>query len=405
VIEVVGIGAAGWDSLPAAEQALVLAARRLLGGARHLDLLPDVPGQERLCWPRDLRGELPRLVEGHEERPVVVLASGDPLLAGVGSTLVELFGTEVVRVHPAVSSVALAAARLGWAAGTYAVVRLRGQDVDLVRRELYDGRRLLVLSRDAGTAAQVAAVLVEEGYGTSTVTVLGDLGAPTESRTDTVARSWSGRAPDLNIVSVQCVAGEGSAAASLAPGLPDEAFDHDGQLTKRDLRASALAHLLPRPGELLWDVGAGAGGVAIDWLRVDPSLRAVAIERDGVRAGRLLANATRHGVAPELELTVGEAPACLGGLPAPSAVFVGGGLGEPGLLEACWERLRPGGRLVANAVTLAGEAALLAFHARNGGRLVRLALSRAEPLGGEVAWRPALPVTQLAVRKPCVAES
>jgi precorrin-6Y C5,15-methyltransferase (decarboxylating) len=398
VIEVVGIGAAGWDSLPAAERALVLAASRVLGGARHLDLLPDVPGQERLSWPRELREGLPLLVEGHGERPVVVLASGDPLLAGVGSTLVELFGSEVVRVHPGISSVALAAARMGWAAGTYAVVRLRGQDVDLVRRELYDGRRLLVLSRDAGTASEVAALLVEEGYGSSTLTVLGDLGAATESRVDAVARSWSGRAPDLNVVCVQGVAGEGAAAASLAPGLPDEAFDHDGQLTKRDLRASALAHLLPRPGELLWDVGAGAGSVAIEWMRSDPTCRAVAVEQHEQRLKRVRANAARLGV-PGLETVLGVAPDALADLPRPHAVFVGGGATEE-TLEQVWAALRPGGRLVVHAVTQETEMVLAARWRQHGGELTRIAVEHLESIGSFHGWKPARAVVQWGVTKP-----
>jgi precorrin-6Y C5,15-methyltransferase (decarboxylating) len=398
VIEVVGIGAAGWNSLAAAERGLVLGAARVLGGGRHLDLLPHVGGQERIPWPSDLREELPRLVEGHAERPVVVLASGDPLLAGVGATLVELFGTAVVRVHPAVSSVSLAAARMGWAAGTYAVLRLRGEDVDLVRRELYGGRRLLVLSRDGGTASEVAALLVEDGYEGSTLTVLGNLGAATESRADVVAQSWSGRAPDLNVVCVQCVAGVDAAARSLAPGLPDEAFDHDGQLTKRDLRASALAHLLPRPGELLWDVGAGAGSVAIEWMRSDPSCRAVAIEQHLPRVKRIQANAARLGV-PGLRTVVGVAPDVLADLPRPHAVFVGGGATEQ-TLEQVWTALRAGGRLVVHAVTQETELVLAARWRQFGGELTRIAVEHLEPIGSFHGWKPARAVVQWAVVKP-----
>jgi precorrin-6Y C5,15-methyltransferase (decarboxylating) len=398
VIEVVGIGAGGWDSLGAAERALVLAARRVLGGARHLELLPEVAGQERVPWPSDLRARLPRLVDGHRERPVVVLASGDPLLAGVGATLVELFGAEAVRVRPAVSSVALAAARMGWAAGTYTVVRLRGQDVDLLRRELYDGRRLLVLSRDARTPAEVAAVLTEDGYGFSRLTVLGELGAATESRADTVATAWSGRAPDLNIACVQCVAGSGAAGGSLAPGLPDEAFDHDGQLTKRDLRASALAHLLPRPGELLWDVGAGAGSVAIEWMRSDPSCGAVAVEQHEQRVKRIRGNAARLGV-PGLRTVRGVAPAALVDLPRPHAVFVGGGATEE-TLDQVWSALLPGGRLVVHAVTQETEMVLAARWRRYGGELTRVAVEHLEAIGSFHGWKPARAVVQWGVTKP-----
>ena len=395
MIEVVGIGAGGWDSLGARERALVLGAGRVLGGARHLDLLPEVRGQQRVAWPPDLRGSLPELVAGHAERPVVVLASGDPLLAGVGGTLVELFGPAAVRVHPAVSSVALAAARMGWAADSYAVVRLRGDDVDLVRRELYPGRRVLVLSRDAETPAEVAALLVEDGYGSSTLTVLGDLGAAAETRSDVVAADWSGPAPALNIVCLQCVADSGATGGSLSAGLPDTAFDHDGQLTKRDLRASALAHLQPRPGALLWDVGAGAGSVAVEWMRSHPTCGAVAVEQHEPRVKRIRGNAARLGV-PGLRTVLGEAPAALAGLPRPDAVFVGGGASEAVLAEV-WTALRPGGRLVVHAVTLETEMVVAEHWRRHGGELTRIAVEHLEAIGGYHGWKPARAVVQWAV--------
>jgi precorrin-6Y C5,15-methyltransferase (decarboxylating) len=392
VLEVVGIGAAGWASLGEPERALVLGAHRVLGGPRHLELLPDVSGQQRVPWPHDLRDALPGLVAGHEERRVVVLASGDPLLAGVGSTLVDLLGADAVRVHPGVSSVALAAARMGWASDTYAVVRLRGDDVDLVRRELYPGRRVLALSRDAGTAAEVAALLVQDRYGSSTVTVLGDLGGTTESRRDAVAASWSGTAPALNVVCVQCVAGPDAGGGSLAAGLPDTAFDHDGQLTKRDVRASALAHLQPRPGDLLWDVGAGAGSVAVEWMRCHPTCRAVAVEQHEQRVKRIRLNAARLGV-PSLRTVLGVAPAALADLPAPDAVFVGGGASEA-VVDAVWAALRPGGRLVVHAVTQETEMLVAARWRRHGGELTRIAVEHLEAIGDHHGWKPARAVVQ-----------
>jgi precorrin-6Y C5,15-methyltransferase (decarboxylating) len=397
VIEVVGIGAAGWSSLGERSRALVLAADRVLGGPRHLDLLPEVPGQQRCAWPHDLRGALPGLVEGHQHRSVVVLASGDPLLAGVGGTLVDLLGPAAVRVHPAVSSVALAAARLGWAAGSYGVVRLRGDDVDLVRRELYPGWRVLVLSRDAATPAEVAALLVEDGYGLSTVTVLGDLGGPTESRVDVVAADWDGPAPGLNVVAVQCLAGPGAVRASLAPGLPDEAFDSDGQLTKRDLRASALAHLQPRPGGLLWDVGAGAGSVAVEWMRSHPSCRAVAVEQRQDRVERIRRNASRLGV-PGLRTVLGAAPDALADLGTPDAVFVGGGASDA-VLDAAWSALPPGGRLVVHAVTQETEMLLAVRRRERGGTLTRVAVEHLEAIGSYSGWKPARAVVQWAVTR------
>lgn len=392
------MGAAGWDSLAPAERALVLGAARVLGGTRHLDLLPEVPGQQRLGWPSDLRQALPGLVEGHQQRPVVVLASGDPLLAGVGVTIVDLFGAATVRVRPAVSSVALAAARLGWAADSYSLVRLRGADVDLVRRELVDGRRILVLSRDAGTPAEVATLLVDDGYGRSTLSVLGDLGAATETRRDLVAEDWDGSAPDLHVLAVQCVAGPDAADASLTPGLPDHAFDHDGQLTKRDLRASALAHLQPRPGQLLWDVGAGAGSVGIEWMRSHPTCRAVAVEQHEARAERIQGNAGRLGV-PSLAVVTGTAPQALAGLAAPDAVFVGGGASAE-TVEQAWAALRPGGRLVVHAVTQETEMLLARCWHQHGGELTRISVEHLEPIGRSHGWKPARAVVQWSATKP-----
>jgi len=398
VIEVVGIGAAGWASLAPAARELVLGAPRLLGGARHLALVPDVPGQQRTAWPADLRAALPALVEGHEERPVVVLASGDPLLAGVGATLVDVLGADAVRISPHVSSVALAAARLGWAADTYAVVRLRGADADLVRRELHDGRRVLVLARDARTPAEVAALLVEDGYGESRLTVLGDLGGPAESRRSGSARGWDGPVPELHVLALECVAGPGAVALSLGPGLPDTAFDHDGQLTKRDVRASALAHLQPRPGQLLWDVGAGAGSVAVEWMRSHPTCRAVAVEQHEARAQRVRGNAHRLGV-PGLTVVVGAAPDALADLPEPDAVFVGGGA-SAATLDRAWAVLRPGGRLVVHAVTQETEMLLADRWRERGGELTRIAVEHLEPIGRSHGWKPARAVVQWSVVKP-----
>jgi len=398
VIDVVGIGAAGWESLAPAARDLVLSAPRLLGGARHLALVPEVAGQQRTPWPVDLRGALPALVEGHEQRPVVVLASGDPLLAGVGATLVDVLGADAVRISPHVSSVALAAARLGWAADTYAVVRLRGDDVDLVRRELYDGRRVLVLARDARTPAEVAALLVEDGYGESLLTVLGDLGAPTESRRSGRARDWDGPVPDLHVLALECTAERDAAARSLGPGLPDSAFEHDGQLTKRDVRASALAHLQPRPGQLLWDVGAGAGSVAVEWMRSHPTCRAVAVEQHEERAARIRGNAHRLGV-PGLAVVVGTAPDALADLPAPDAVFVGGGAAAL-TLDRAWAALRPGGRLVVHAVTQETEVLLAERRREHGGELTRIAVEHLEPIGRSHGWKPARAVVQWSVVRP-----
>lgn len=399
MIEVVGIGAAGWSSLGPVQQDLVRDAGHVLGGRRHLDLLPAVAGQRRTPWPRDLRAALPDLVVGHEQQPVVVLASGDPLVAGVGSTLVELFGADQVRIHPHVSSVALAAARLGWSAETYAVVRLHADAPDAVRRHLAPQRRLLVLSRDGGTPARVAALLFETGFGASELTVLADLGGPAESVTPYPLTAVPARVTDLHVLAVVAGPDRLSPAWSTSPGLPDEAYAHDGQLTKRDVRASALAHLRPLPGQLLWDLGAGAGSVGIEWARSQPGARSVAVERDPERVARIRANAASLGVPDEVLVVPGAVADVLADLPIPDAVFVGGG-GTAEVLTRAFARLAPGGRLVAHAVTLETEAVLIAARRTHGGDLTRLSVETLEPLGGLSGWKPARAVVQWSVQKP-----
>jgi precorrin-6B C5,15-methyltransferase / cobalt-precorrin-6B C5,C15-methyltransferase len=390
VVEVVGLSARGWSDLPERLRATIQSAEVLLGSPRLMDLIPPFPAQQRLPWPSPMREGLPALLGQVAGQRVVALASGDPLLAGIGSTLVELLGAGEVRIKPAVSSVALARARMGWPEESTQLVRLRGSDLDVVRRHLFPGRRLVILSRDADSPAEIAQLLTEVGYGNSLITVLGDLDGETESRTAALARDWVSQAPELNVICVACV-GIGR-AASLAPGLPDDVFDHDGQLTKRDLRASALARLMPRPGELLWDVGAGAGSIAIEWLRSGPGCRAIAIERDLARVKRIRANAEALGV-PGLELLHGEAPGALASLSRPDAVFVGGGATKE-TLERCWSALRPGGRLVAHVVTQEAEMIMIDGWRRHGGELARLSVEHLEPIGRYHGWRPARAVVQ-----------
>ena len=391
----VGLTARGWSDLPERLRATIQTADVLLGSPRHLDLIPPAPSQQRLPWPRPLREGLPRLLTEVTGRRVVALASGDPLLAGIGSTLVEMFGANAVRIHPAVSSAALARARMGWSEESTRMLRLRGGDLDAVRRYLFPGRRLIILSRDADSPAEVAQLLTDAGYGDSMITVLGDLDTEVESRIDESARDFSGQAPALNVM---CVACAGTArATSLTPGLPDEVFDHDGQLTKRDLRASALARLMPWPGELLWDVGAGAGSIAIEWLRADPACRAIAIERDLDRVKRIRGNAEALGV-PNLEVLHGEAPGALASLPRPHAAFVGGG-GTSETVEQAWSALRPGGRLVVHAVTQETEMIVIDCWKRHGGELSRLSVENLEPIGRYHGWRPARAVVQWSAIK------
>jgi precorrin-6Y C5,15-methyltransferase (decarboxylating) len=397
VIEVVGLTGRGWNDLPERLQATIQNADVLLGSPRHLDLIPAFPSQQRLLWPSPLREGLPTLLSQVSGRRVLALASGDPLVAGIGSTLIDVLGSAAVRIHPAVSSVALARARMGWSEDSTQLVRLRGGDLDAVRRYLFPGRRLIILSRDAESPAEVAQLLTDQGYRDSVITVLGDLGSETESCTEAIANDWTDHsAPALNVICVACVGGAGR-AASLAPGLPDEVFDHDGQLTKRDLRASALAHLMPRPGEVLWDVGAGAASVAIEWLRADPSCRAIAIERNLDRVKRIRGNADALGV-PGLTVVHGAAPAVLVSLPRPHAAFIGGGASSE-TLDQTWSALLLGGRLVVHAVTQETEVVVIDHWKRYGGELTRVSVERLEPIGRYHGWRPARAVVQWSAIK------
>ncbi|WP_037560118.1 bifunctional cobalt-precorrin-7 (C(5))-methyltransferase/cobalt-precorrin-6B (C(15))-methyltransferase [Spirillospora albida] len=398
VITVVGIGADGWDGLPAASRAAIAEADVLLGGRRQLDLVPG--GAERVAWPSPLVPALPGLIEKHAGRRIVVLASGDPMFYGIGSTLVRLAGSGRVRVLPHPSSVSLACARLGWPSEDVDVVSLVGRPAGTLNAVVAPGRRVLVLGSGREAPAVVAALLAGRGFGPSRMTVLSDLGAGTEVLRDGVAGEWTDEADSaLNIVAVECLPGPGAVVLPRTPGLPDDVFEHDGQLTKSEVRAVTLSRLGPLPGELLWDVGAGAGSIAIEWARAHPSCRAVAVESHPERVARIGSNAAALGVPAAVEVVAGRAPGALGGLPEPDAVFIGGGLTSPGVLERCWDALKPGGRLVAAAVTLESEVKVAEGRRTRGGDLVRVGIERAAPLGGFTAWRPAMTVTLWTVRK------
>ncbi|MCS0603392.1 precorrin-6y C5,15-methyltransferase (decarboxylating) subunit CbiE [Streptomyces sp. LP11] len=399
-VTVVGIGADGWQGLPEGSRAELRAAEVLLGGPRQLDLLPPECGGERVGWPSPLRPAVAGLLAAHAGRRLVVLASGDPMFYGIGRALAEEAGALRVLPHP--SSVSHATARLGWPREDTEVVTLVGRPAARLAAALHDGRRLLVLSAGAGTPAEVAALLRDRGFGPSRMRVLEQLGGHRERvSAEATADDWAEAGPSgdpLNIVAVECRRAPSALRLGAVPGLPDEAYEHDGQLTKRHVRAATLGALAPAPGELLWDIGGGSGSIAVEWMRTHPSCRAITVERDPVRAERITRNADRLGV-PALRVVTGAAPAALTELPTPDAVFVGGGLTAPGLLDACWAALGIGGRLVANTVTLESEAVLATAHRRYGGELVRLAVAHAVPVGGFTGWRQAMPVTQWAVQK------
>lgn len=398
-VALVGIGADGWSGLTTSAMAQIEMAGVVIGGKRQLALLPDAIVAERVPWPSPLRPAVHELVDRHRSRGLVVLASGDPMFFGIGRALVEEVGPQSMQVLPHPSSISLACARLGWPVEDTDVVSLVGRPLASLTTSLHDRQRLLVLSSDANTPASVAKLLTDKGFGGSTLTVLDQLGAPDEARRSGVAQTWGAALGDaLNVVAVECVLSPEGTRLGVAPGLSDAVYEDDGQLTKREVRAVTISSLAPAPGELLWDIGGGAGSIAIEWMRAHRSCRAIAVESDNERAARMGRNAEALGV-PGLRIVIGRAPAALSQLPSPDAIFIGGGLTAEGMLDTAWAALKPGGRLVANTVTLESEALLAQWYARHGGELIRIATSRAKAVGGFTGWQQAMPVTQWSVTK------
>jgi len=400
-VTVAGIGADGWPGLSPLSASAIEQAGVIAGGPRQLALLPERVRGRRVPLPTPLLPGLPGLIDAHAKAGLAVLASGDPMFYGIGSTLVRLLGADRVQVLPHPSSVSLAAARLGWPLDDTDVVSLVGRRLELLHPLLQPGRRVLVLVAEPTATADVRSLLDARGFSASPVTLLADLGGPDEI----VAPADGQPHSRLAILAIECrldTSAEGSDAGCgllpRVPGLPDAAFEHDGQLTKREIRALALAALAPVPGQLLWDVGAGSGSIGIEWMRVHPASRAIAIEPNDTRRARIARNAAALGV-PGLSVVAGSAPEAVAGLPAPEAVFIGGGVTVPGVVDACAAALGPGGRLVANAVTLDGQALLADWRQRLGGTLTRVGVERAETLGSHTIWRPALPVVQWALVK------
>jgi precorrin-6B C5,15-methyltransferase / cobalt-precorrin-6B C5,C15-methyltransferase len=399
-LSIIGIGEDGLAGLSPVARQLVSDAELVVGGKRHLALADPLIKGQRVSWPSPIGNALPE-IEKHRGRPVAVLASGDPFHYGVGDLLMRTIPADETLCLPQPSAFSLAAARLGWSLQDVSQVSLHGRALEGIVRYLQPGARILALSWDGKTPAKLAALLRERGLGASSLTVLERMGGAGERVRRATASGFNlQQVEPLNTIALE-VAGAASAALSLAPGLDDGLFEHDGQLTKREVRAVTLSALAPRQSELLWDIGLGAGSVAIEWLLRHPSLRAIGIESDPERAARAARNAAALGT-PDLAIVQGRAPEALRDLPAPDAVFVGGGLGEPGVFEAAWAALKPGGRLVANAVSLASEARLIELFQSHGGELVRLEVSRAGKAGtGSVfVWRPAAPIIQWRARKP-----
>jgi precorrin-6Y C5,15-methyltransferase (decarboxylating) len=406
-LTVVGIGDDGLAGLSGAARALVDTAELLVGGERHQAMVPETSA-ERLTWDGGVHRAAERIAQWRGRR-VVVLATGDPMWYGGGANLARAFDPDELTVIPHSGAFSLAAARMLWPLADVGCVTVHGRPLEVLNLYVQPGARLLVLSRDGETPAKAAALLAGRGFGPSAITVLEHLGGPRERRIDGIAERWQyPRAADLNTLAIECRSGPSPRLLPPVPGLPDELFESDGQLTKREVRAVTIAALAPLPGQVLWDVGAGSGSVAIEWLRAAPryrtasggQARAVAIERDAGRCASIARNAAALGV-PQLEIVHGQVPDALAGIDAqPDTIFVGGGAARPGLLDRCWDVLPAGGRLVANAVSLEAGARLVEFRRRHGGDLTRFAISRAGPVGRLSAFRALMEVTQYVGTKP-----
>ena len=398
-LAIVGIGEDGLDGLSPAARALVSQAVLVVGGARHIALAGPAVRGETLAWPSPLVEAFPAIL-ARRGQPVCVLASGDPFFYGVGTTLMRLVEPSEIVCLPAPSAFSLVAARLGWPLQDCSLLSLHGRSFERIIPHLQPCARIVALSWDGTTPQRIARELAGRGLGRSRLVVLEAMGGPAERMIDTTAETFE--ADDIAALNTVAIEVQGSRDARILPlsaGLPDGLFETDGQITKREIRAVTLSALAPRRGELLWDVGAGSGSVGIEWMLHHPLNRTIAIEPRSDRAARVARNALALGV-PDLEVVSGEAPGALAGLPTPDAVFIGGGATDPGVLDAAWAGLRPGGRFVANAVTLETQAVLLDRFARFGGEMVTIAVSRADKVGPMHGWRAAMPVTQWSVTKP-----
>jgi len=409
-LSVVGIGEDALEGLSPAGRLLLAQADIIIGGERHLKMLPAGDLRETLIWSSPIATSV-REILNRRGQPVCVLASGDPMCYGIGVTLLRYVPITEMTIVPSPSAFSLACARLGWSLAEVETLSLCGRDPAFLNAVLYPGAKLLVLSADRQTPGIVAKLLTQKGLGGSEVTVLEQMGGVSERTTKGTALYWNNpEVSDLNTIAITCIAEQGEASLSRAlqsqlptfysrlAGLPDVAYHHDGQLTKQEVRAVTLAALSPLPGQLLWDVGAGCGSVGIEWMRSDRRCRAIAIESNSSRLQFIADNATALGT-PNLSIIAGEAPAALKDLPQPDAIFIGGGLTVPDLFETCWDSLRPGGRLVANAITVESEQTIFNWYRKLGGELTRIVIQRAEPIGTFMGWKAMAPVTQWVVTK------
>jgi precorrin-6Y C5,15-methyltransferase (decarboxylating) len=392
-LSIIGIGEDGIPGLSAIAQSLLAQANIIVGGDRHLSMLPPNDQREKILWASPISNTVEEIIN-RRGQSVCVLTSGDPLCYGIGVTLTRRIPISEITIIPAPSAFSLACARLGWSLTEVETLSLCGRPSALVQSYIYPSARLLILSEGKNTPGIVAEILTQRGFGHSQITVLEKMGGIHERILTGTAAAWEETdIADLNAIAVHCLADPGVIPLPRVPGLPDNAYHHDGQLTKREVRAVTLSTLAPNPGELLWDVGAGCGSISIEWMRTHPRCSAIAIEQNAARLQYIADNATTLGT-PHLKIIAGKAPSALQDLPTPDAIFIGGGVTAEGLFDICWQKLRPGGRLVANVVTIEGEQTLFQWYEKVGGSFTRIAIQRAEPIGKFLGWRAMAPVTQ-----------
>lgn len=389
-LSIVGIGDDGIDGISPVSRTLIDRAEIIFGGDRHLAMLPP-DSRLKIRWTSPIDHSIQKLLT-YRGQSVCVLASGDPMCYGIGSTLARHVDLAAITIVPAPSAFSLACARLGWSLQEVETLSLCGRDPALLNAVLYPGAKILVLSADRQTPAIVQHLLKQRGLDDSEIIVLEHLGGTQER----IVRGDFEHLADLNTIAITCAS---TPLPARIPGLPDSAYIHDGQLTKREIRAVTLSTLAPHPGQLLWDVGAGCGSIAIEWMRSDRRCRAIAIESNADRLKLIAQNANTLGV-PNLKIVAGKAPISLQDLPEPDTIFIGGGLTVPDVVETCWRSLRSGGRLVANAVTVETEAKLFHYQSQLGGELTRIAVQRAEAIGKFLGWKAMSPITQWSVTKP-----
>lgn len=395
MIHIIGISEDGLEGLTSTLRTLIDGAEMLVGGERHLDMVTT--SAKKVSWGTGLAHGIEE-IKANQDKQVVVLATGEPLWFGIGTTLLRHFTPEEVMIHPTSGAFSLAAARMGWVIPECTCMTIHGRPLENLNRYIAPNAKILVLSRDGKSPIEVADLLAKYGYGNSKLTVIEHMGGELEQRYEGSATGWTATVANLNTIAIDCIASPDARRLPLTNGLQDDLFEHDGQLTKREVRSVTLSTLAPQPGELLWDVGGGCGSVAIEWMRSHPSNKAIAIEQNDKRRSMIAHNGAALGV-PTLEIVDGRAPVALEGLDTPDAIFVGGGISIPGLLETCWNALPMGGRLVANTVTLEAEREMLHFQSKFGGTLTRIAISREENVGSMTALKPMAPVLQLSACK------